>query len=197
MTNAYVPGLSQAISPSGTVTYFPAVNTIRIAGTSLPGKWTLLEAPKVFGWQIQQGFGLSGAHVFPIGDELILPKFKGEFWATADWQLMREIRKTLLQKSVILVQGTLTSKALGIYHPELQALGVTGVVVKAVSPLVQDEAGLWVMTLDFIQYRAPITAPPKPATVIPDAPKPAPVAVDNADKELQAGDAQIAPLLGK
>lgn len=162
-------GVRREVGPDPTSTAFPAVDTFGLAGGVLPGKWTLTDATKKFGWQIQQGYGLSGAVVFPKGDELIVAKFKGEFWAHADYLIFTQIRKRLLIKPAVLASGLLNVSALGINHPELRALGVTAVVVGEITPVTKiDETGLWGCTIDFLQYRAPRKAPPIPETIIPD-----------------------------
>lgn len=160
------PGMSLSVAPSPLTTPFPAVDTISLASTTLPGKWTLLDAKKVFGWQIQQGYALSGAVVFPIGDKLVVPKFRGEFWNAADLVAFKAIRALLFKKPAI--SAGLIVGAMGIDHPELAALGVTDVVIGEVGPLIQEEGGLWVIQVDFLQYRAPQKAPPKPTFIVPD-----------------------------
>lgn len=182
-----VISLADAVGLNPTITFFPAVNTFSIAGTILPGKWTLQGTAKKFGWQVQKGYGLSGAFLFPTGDELVVAQFRGEFWATEDWQIYRDqVRKPLLATGSFVVGGTVSSKAMGIDHPELKALGVTAVVVTEVGAGIQEDGGLWVTELEFTQFRPPIVAPPKPKTVIPDIVKPAPVAQDAQDVEIDA-----------
>ncbi len=165
------------------LTTFPNVNTFRLGGVGLPGKWTLLSAPKKFGWQIQQGYGLSGAFVFPKGDELVVPKFKGEFWNSNDYLLFQAVQKSLLIKGVVAL-GAISS-ALGIYHPELARLGVTSVVVGTIGPLIQGKGGLWSIEIEFLQYRPPLPAPPKPKQVIPTNTAPLPTAQNNRQREIQ------------
>lgn len=163
-----IPGLSDAAGPNPLVTSFPAVDTFTIVGLKMPGKWTLLDAPKVFGWQIQQGFGLSGATVFPIADELVVAKFRGEMWESPDYEVYKQIRKNILVKPVFSVGGALIAGALGIDHPELAALGVKAVVLKEIRPTIQEEGGLWVAHVDFLQYRPPLPIAKKPTFVVPD-----------------------------
>lgn len=189
--------LLDAVAPNPLFTAFPAVNTITLAGQTMPGRWLLLDAPKVFGWQIQKGFGLSGAFAFPTGDELIVAKFQVWIWKSVDFQAFREVRKLLLKKPVFSVGGLLSSKAMGIYHPELKDLGVEAVVVKSVTPMVNDEYGTWVGTVEFLQWRTPKLAPPKPAGTIPDIVKPAPSAQDAQDIELQQLRAERAAIAGR
>jgi hypothetical protein len=186
--------LLDAVGPNPLQTAFPAVNTITLAGQTMPGLWVLKEAPKEFGWQVQKAFGLSGAFVFPIGDEIVAPKFEISIWRSADYAVFREVRKTLLKKPVFTVGGTLSSKALGIYHPELKDLGVEAVVVKLVTPMVNDGTGLWQGTVQFYQWRKPVLAPPKPSTKIPDVAPPQPTATDAQQVEIARLRAERAKL---
>ncbi len=151
----------------GPVTSFPAVNSFSVGNFPMPGKWTLTSATKLFGWQIQQGYGLSGAVVLPTGDKLIVAKFKGQFWDIADFAVFGVIRKQLLDRSPISFGGI--AVALGVTHPELKALGVASVVVLEVNPVVDTGGGLWETTLDLLQYRPPKIITAKPDQVIPDA----------------------------
>lgn len=191
-----VPGLSAAVGPNPLITSFPAVNSFTLASFPLPGKWTLLSADKVYGWQIQKGFGLSGATIFPHGDEIIEPKFRGEFWAAADVAVFKEIRKQILSEAVVSLPGGLSAAAMGIDHPELKALGVTAVAIHKITPLIQEEGGLWTIYIDFLQWRRPIPAPPKPTFAVPDVSPPMPTAQDAQDIETQALQAQAAALPG-
>ncbi len=173
------------------VTSFPAVNTFSVASILMPGKWTLLDADKKFGWQIQQGYALSGAFVFPKGDELVVARFKGEFWSQVDFALFKEIRPKFLEKGVFLIGGILNASAMGIEHPELKAMGVTSVVVLKISPVIQEEGGLWVVHIDFLQYRRPLPAVPKPKQIIPDVNPALTAAKNNVEKEQADLRAQI------
>lgn len=187
----HVPGMSDAVGPNPLVTSFPAVDTFTIASFRMPGKWILQDATKVFGWQIQQGYALSGAVVFPKGDELIVAQFRGEFWEPSDYALYKEIRRTILVKPVFSMGGGLLTGALGIDHPELKALGVTDVVLLKIKPTVQEEGGLWVAHVDFLQYRKPLPAPKKPTFTVPDVAPPNPTPRNQLEIEADKLSAQI------
>lgn len=174
--------LIEALRPNVAVTHLPSVNTFTIAGFTLPGKWILDSAPKKFGWQIQQGYGLSGAVVFPKGDELVVAKFKGQIWTDRQKVDFDIIRKRLLIKPTYAGGSNLSVNALGIDHPELKALGVTAVVVGEITPLKDAGGGLWECTLDLLQYRPPLPVPPPPSQIIPDTTRnPVESAVNNSD----------------
>lgn len=159
------PTMSDAVQPIPQITSFPNVNSFTLASFPFPGKWTLTEAKKEFGWQIQAGFGLSGAFVLPIGDKLVTAKFKGEFWSQSDFNLFSQLRKQLFKKPTF--GAGVVSAAMGIDHPELKAMGVDGVVVLDYTPAIQEDGGLWTTTVTFLQYRPPTPAPKKPAFKVP------------------------------
>jgi hypothetical protein len=174
MSLFHVPGLSDAAGPNPLVTSFPAVNTFTIASFTMPGKWTLLSATKVFGWQIQQGVALNGATLNPVGDPPVTAKFRGEMWEPAQFALFKEIRKQILSTAVFTMGGGLLTAAMGIDHPELNAMGVSAVVMKEMEPAIQEDGGLWVAHVDFLQYRRPSPALPKPKVTIPPISPPVP-----------------------
>jgi len=178
--------IREEVGPNPAITYFPAVITFGLAGLIMPGKWTLTSADKQFGWQIQQGYGLSGAFVFPAGEKLITPKFKGEIWRNLDAQSFREIRKVLLKKPAFIGNGSMAVKALGIDHPELNEMGCTSVVIASIGALIQRGGGMWETEIELIQYRAPQLAPNKPDQTIPGVTTNPPItALTAAEVELQ------------
>lgn len=189
-------GMSDAVQPLPLVTAFPAVDTFTIASIRLPGKWTLTSAKRQFGWQIQKGFGLSGASVLPLGDDLVVATFKGEFWAMSDWGIYKQLRKQLFVKPTFTLGGLPISGAMGIDHPTLKALGVTQVVINMVQGEQQEEGGLWTQVVEFLEYYPPKKAPKKPDFVVPDVPVATPTALTNAQIELQQAEATLGKLQG-
>lgn len=171
-------------TPLGPVTSFPMVDTFTIAGIPMPGKWTLTDAKKKYGWQIQMGYGLDGAFVLPSGNPLIVAKFKGEFWDAGDFAIYKQVRKRFFTRASVVVGGAL-SFALGVDHPELKALGVDAVVLLEMSAGVDAGAGLWTVSLDLLQYRPPLKVDPKPARKTPDAPPTVPTAAGLQQLEQQ------------
>lgn len=162
-------------TPLGPVTSFPMVDSFTIAGIPMPGRWTLTDAKKKFGWQIQMAYGLSGAVVIPSGDPLVVAKFKGEFWDAGDYAIYKDVRKKFLNRGLLVIGGAVAC-AMGIQHPELKAMGLDAVVVLEIGPAIDAGTGLWVVTIDFLQYRPPLPVVPKPARKTPDVPPTVPTA---------------------
>jgi hypothetical protein len=184
-------GLQSAVTPDPTQTFFPAVNTISIAGNIMPGMWVLQDATREFGWQIQKAAFLSGATLLPVGDDPLIAKFLVSIWRSIDMALFKELQKTLLRKPVYVVGGTVSTKAFEIAHPALLALGCKNFVVKSVSAMVNDGTGLWTCTVEFLEWRKPVQAVAKASTVIPDDPPPQPTAQDGQDIEIQRLHAEV------
>lgn len=189
-------GVSPTFGPDPKQTGFPYARTIVLGSVRMPGKWTLRGGARKFGWQQQKGFGLSGAYSFPTGDELVEPEFDVEIWASQDAFNFRAIRAKLLSHATYTVAGTSSSKAMGIHHPELKAMGVISVVLQEITPLVQDDYGLWTCSAKFLQFRPPKLGPAKPLASIPDTAAPTPTAQDQADIELQKLTDEINKLTG-
>jgi hypothetical protein len=202
-------GVADPVSPNPFVTNFPVVdstrtgNAIIIAGFSLPGKWTLLNALKDYGWDQRAGYGQDGAYVVSTGTKLVTARFLGEFWANSDVFVFKTFRSAFLKSPVIAANGqvaNLPSLALGIAHPELAALGVTSVVVKSIGPLLQMEPGLWSIEIDFLQYRPPKLTVARPLQTTPPGPKSpanAPTAAQVELQQSQATASQLASQVGR
>jgi hypothetical protein len=197
--------LLEALQPDPTKTSFPAPRLVvgrvdgvsytfesfNLGGTLLPGQWLLTDATRVFGWQVQKGAGLTGATLFPTGDDPMTLKFAVKIWSNVDAALYRTLLKTLLRKPVGFVPGTTklqASAALGIDHPGALDLGVTAVVVKSVTglmnPLVTSGGkGAWTAAVEFLEWRTPIPAEKKPTQKTPDVAPASPTAANNVQLE--------------
>lgn len=174
---------------------FPARDTIQLGADTMPGQWVLQPTKKVFGWQIQKGWGLTGATVRPIGDDLVVAPFLARFWTPADWDAFQPLRTKWLSKAVFKVAGNLTY-AIGIVHPELNALGVTSVVPSEVPVFTNNGKGLWSGVVTFLQYRKPVAVLEAPNASIPAAAAPRPSAQDALEQEQLSHQAQIAGARG-
>lgn len=174
----------------------PWADTITVAGTTAPGKWTLIRGDKVFGWDIRKGTALVGATVVPTGDELIEPEFLVELWTPTDYAAFGIFETAYLKKQLTTVAGVPLGMAIGIDHPELKRKGCTSVVPKSVGAFVNDGFGVATATVKFLQYRKPFIAMTKPNAAIPDAAAPKPTAQDQIDIEIQAAKKRLQALAG-
>lgn len=175
---------------------FPAVDYFIVGGVRSPGKATLVDAPREYGWQVDKGFGFSGATVRPTGDELSTVKFSIEIWDPADIPQWNDFALRFLSKALVKATGGVEPMALGILHPSLNAppLNIAKVVVKQVTALLNDGYGLWSSSVTFLEYRPPIKALQRPPAALPPVTDAKPTALDAADRQIQAKTATIQDL---
>jgi hypothetical protein len=152
----------------------------------MPGQWILQAGAKIFGWQEQKGWFLTGASLRPTGDPLVSFSFLVKFWDVRDWNSFQQFRTKYLTRPVF--TGASVNYAIGIIHPELNFHGVTQVVPAETPFFTNNGKGLWTGTVKFLQYRKPVAALESPAAAIPGAAPPTPSANDarNAAKALRA-----------
>lgn len=124
----------------------PSPGTARVVGASEPRKWDK-----------QDGTAQSGATIKFNGDGLAEFSVILTFWEAAhftEWSTF---------KRVLRAPDGDRSKALDIYHPALEDLGVSAVVVTEIGQIEPaGEDGMWSVAIKFLQYRAP-----KPASAVP------------------------------
>ena len=177
---------SKPTDPNPTV-FFPAPDSFTLGGDVCPGIARLVAADKKYGWQINKGWGLSGASVAVAGDELIVPQLEIEIWdEVTDWPAFRLFRRKHLSKALVQVPNGIAPKAQGILHPELTDLGVSAVVVLKITPMINDGLGSWTCKVDFLQYRLAKQAQGIPDAAIPAASQPTPTAKDQGEREMLA-----------
>lgn len=192
--------LLPALAPTPRTTQFPVPSVVvaasgsqnfesfNLAGVPLPGQWLLVDATRTFGWQMRKGYGLTGATIVPIGDDLMTAKFAIKIWTSSDAGVYRTLLKTLLKKPAGVLPGVPTSAGMGVDHPSLKDMGISAVVVKSVTPLfsplvTSGGKGPWTAAVEFWEFRAPLPAIPTPSTVYPDRAPPNPSAQDSLDAE--------------
>lgn len=185
-TSFPVPKLIRSSGPTGSFTY----ESFNLGGVPMPGQWLLVDAPRVFGWQILKAYGQSYATVLPIGDDLVKARFAIRIWTSADAGVYRQLLKTTLRKPVGLMPGSTSAAGLGIDQPQLLDIGVSSVVVARVTPLynplvTSGGRGPWTAECELLEYRKPLAALPKPNQSIPAKSPPKPTAQDAQDIEIQ------------
>lgn len=171
-------------------TGFPGVNTIALSGEVMPGQWILQPGGKPFGWQEQKGISLTGATLRAIGDPLVHVVFLVKFWTVADWDKFQPLREKYLVRPAFSTSKAFTY-AIGIIHPELNALGIDAIVPEETPFFTNNGKGLWTGNVKLQQYRKPIAALESPPAVLPAAAKPVPASLDNLDRIIQAQEEQI------
>ena len=128
-----------------------AYDVIILAGQRSPGVCKIGRPKREEGWDEQKPKGTDGAETVPTGRPLA--KFGVEFkvWIEddvdgfAEWETFAKLCTLPVKKGA--------EKALDIYHPQLAAIGVSSVVVKAWSAPEPDGKGGGVAFVDFLEYR--------------------------------------------
>lgn len=146
---------------------FPRQPYVILGPAVTPGVAKVRGAGSPRNWDIRQGFGLSGAVVVFMGNTLSKFHVDVFLWKPehfVQWELFAPILARPLP-------GFGMAAALGIRHPlvNMKPWSITEVVVEDVSQFEQSDTGLWVTTIDLLQYKKPIPAVARPIAAIPAA----------------------------
>lgn len=177
---------------------FPAQDYVRIGGDKSPGKVTVRDGHTPRGWDIRQGYALTGATLVPKGDDPGTFTLHFELFDEADVPAWYAFAAKYFDKSVRFLPGSLVPKALSIDHPVLSAppIRITACVVNDATTLDNDGFGLWSCDVFCTQYRRPKPALAPPDTAIPAAAAPQPTAQDAADRAIADRLATLDKLAG-
>jgi hypothetical protein len=161
------------------------INYVLLAGKRSPGIAVVgatkpATAPSK--WDERQGYGLSGAWLFYTGDGLAHFNVQLKLYTTQDWDDWHVWKKLVMKRpltpgsasdvgkvAIKIAGGAIfpRPKALDIWHPLLDELGIRSVVVEdRIQPQLTDETGEWTVEILFAQFRQP-----KPAFAKPEASK--------------------------
>ncbi len=169
------------------LTGFPKQSYIVLGPMRSPGVATVkgLNSPR--NWDVQQGYGFSGAALVYKGTGLAKFQVDIDLWEPEHFVLWN-VFATILAPPKPGPAGF----ALGIKHPIVNGPphGIFDVVVEDVSQPVQNDTGKWTYTISFLQYRKPIPAIARPIAAIPAASVPQPTAADAGDAAILATAAQ-------
>lgn len=169
---------------------WPVQDWIVLAGEKSPGVAVVRGAETKRTWDIQNGYGTDGATLVFHGGELT--KFDVDIFAWlpehfSAWK--RFARATLLPPTD---RARVTS--MSIEHPLLNdpPVSIQQVVVEGISQWEQDpEDMLWVRTIKFIQYRAPVPVLARPDVGPPGSPINVKPPVDIQVEEMRTNTAEI------
>lgn len=130
---------------------FKLYDCIVLAGKRSPGVCKLNAPKRSLGWDKQKAKGDDGASVVNNGAELCEFQATLTLWKDPDrdeyagWDAWKPILDTQVKDT--------DKKALDIYHPQLVAIGVTGVVVKSYTAPQPDGKGGATVHIDFIEFK--------------------------------------------
>jgi hypothetical protein len=129
------------------------VDYILLANRRSPGIAEVNAANSPRRWDERRGYALSGARVVYRGIGLTRPIVTLRLYTDQDWQDWHEWRDLVERPPV----GE-RARALDIWHPILEDLQVTSVVVEDVLQPKQTADGEWSIDIKFIEFRRPVRA---------------------------------------
>lgn len=168
-------------------------DAIRISGVWSPGLCVVSKAGIPFNWDKQKGWGLGGAWLIFTGDDLSEFDITWTFWRQDQIDLWKAFQKTNFSKPPAQPQlnGAFLPqvprpKALQVYNPILNELGITQMVPKHIGQFSQPSLGKWQKTISFFQFKPPVPLVGRPNQAVPDTKPKSPTADDAVQLEIRA-----------
>jgi hypothetical protein len=168
-------------------------DAIRITGTWSPGLCEISKAGVIFTWDKRKGYGLGGAWLIFTGDDLSEFDITWRFWRQDQIDAWKAFQKTNFSKPPVQPQqngaflpNIPKPKALGVYNPILNELGITQMVPKTIGQFRQTVIGKWEKTISFYQFKPPVPLIGRPNQAVPDTKPKAPTADDAVQLEIRA-----------
>lgn len=126
------------------------IDYVLIGGKRTPGIGVVVGASGPLKWDEQNGYGYSGAFLIFRGARLAHFEVRCSLYTVQDWEDYHSFLPT------IKVPTQRFPKALDIWHPFLEQLGIKSVVPEEPKqPEGPDETGVYVWTVKLAQYRRP------------------------------------------
>ncbi len=171
----------------------PQQDYIVLAGVPSPGKAVVRGASSPRKWDVQAGYGLTGATVIFNGEGLAQFDVDIYVWEPEHFIQWEPFAKLTLENPPLGARPT----SMSIQHPMLNSppLKITQVVVTNVTQWEpSDETGEWMRTISFLQYRKAKPALVKPLEGPPGSPVNVEPPVDPELLMIKANSEQIAKL---
>lgn len=178
--------MSYAINPRD-----PALNYVVVNGVQSPGRAQLTGVAAPYKYDVQEGYGLSGATTIFRG--------RGVARFTLTISLWRPEHFIAWPFFAALLEPPKTSKPLVVQmrHPLLSMADIEAVAVESLGAPERQSNGVWTATISLLEYRPPKPALVKPRGAIPSPEKGAPVTPQTeADKALVVAQAELAAARG-
>ena len=127
------------------------IDYVLLANRRSPGLATLSNVTSPRRWDERKGYALSGARVVFRGIGLARPILTLRLFTSEDFEAWHEW-SPLVQRPPVGER----SRAQDIWHPILEDLGITKVVVEDVGQPRQTADGEWSIEIKFIEFRRPV-----------------------------------------
>lgn len=127
---------------------------IRIVGKRSPGaipRNGIRGFERVISWDQKQGKGTPGATSTIVGIKPAEGSVSFQLWLAShfeEWSVFRDLLKYSPGKK----HGASAADAISIFHPSLSGLGISNVVTSKISPERHMGNGLYMVTVDFIEW---------------------------------------------
>lgn len=177
------------------ITGAPYQDHIVLAGQVSPGLAAVRGCSSPRNWDVQKGYGLTGATVIFTGEGLATFDVDIFAWEPEHFTAWEIFARLTLVNPPIGARPT----AMFIQHPQVNdpPISVSDVVVTNVTQWEQgEEGGLWARTISFLQYRKAKPALIKPLGGVPGDPLKIAPPIDPEQIEIQRKSAEIAKLAG-
>lgn len=168
-------------------------DAIRVAGVWSPGLCVISKAGMIFTWDKRKGYGLGGAWLIFTGDDLAEFDITWTFWRQDQVDAWKAFQKTNFSKPPAQPQlngaflpNIPRPKALGVYNPILNELGINQMVPKNIGQFRQIVIGKWEKTCSFYQFNPPKPLLGRPNQAVPDTKPKSPTADDAVQLEIRA-----------
>lgn len=172
----------------------PYQDYIILGGLPSPGVAVVRPCNSPRNWDIRKGYGFSGSYLVFTG--VGLSKFSVDIYAWkaehfAAWKIFA--KALLIPPKITDVFAPLKNASLSIKHPVLNddPHNIDQVVVEDVTSWDQTSPGMWVRTINFIQFKAPVHVLMKPFEGPPGSPVKVNPPVDPELVLIKAQSAQI------
>lgn len=128
------------------------IDYVLLANQRSPGLAVLSNVSSPRRWDERKGYALSGARVVFRGIGLARPLLTLRLLSVEDWDAWHEWR-SIVERPPVGQRGRL---ALDIWHPILEDLGITKVVIEDVLQPKQVADGEWNIEIKMIEFRKPV-----------------------------------------
>jgi hypothetical protein len=143
----------------------PSLNYVVVNGVTSPGKAVISGADIPWNYDVQQGYGLSGAVTVFRGRGVAEPTLTISLWDRAHfllWPLFLKMLEPPKPGIKLVVE---------MKHPALSAADIKAVAVKKLGQLERQSTGIWTSTIALIECRPPLPSLVKPRGAIPGTDK--------------------------
>jgi len=133
------------------------IDYVMLAGQRTPGIAKILGLNSPRRWDVRNGYGLSGAIVVFRGIGLARFTIQIKLHELDEWEAWHEFLPLVARPP-----AGQRPRALDCWHPLLEMLEVTKLVVEDLSAPEEVEDGVWQVDIKCLQYRRPVVALAKP-----------------------------------